>query len=293
MKFILSRPSLSRVFTTRKTVNDRSSIIMLKGQDGLDLNKEKLLGGLGLVHKSFGTDIWADVTTQARYNHLMGLINNFPAPDSTRLLDILNVKYLISIQPVKSPNYKLAHINIPGEQIDELEKIKTVKVYENLDVMPRAFLVGACYEVPTDEEYKDILVSRKFHPEQVVLLDKSSAPEGFPCEKSAFLSAERPDVAGESVDVTGYKNNSIALEVKLNSKKFLFLSESYYPGWSALVDGKLAKIYRANYIFRALHLEPGEHQILFRYNPISFKIGAAITLVTILICAIVLVRKKL
>lgn len=290
-KFILANPSLSRVFVTKKTERDIKLIIGLKGQKALDINKEKIVGGLGLVHGIFSVS-GAEVTTQARYNRLMELIYTAPAPDTTNLLNMLNMKYLVSIPPIKSPDYKLVHMNIPGD-LEELEKAKTIKVYENLKVLPRAFLVGACYKVGSDEEYKDILSAKEFHPEQVVLLDKSEASQGLTCEKSAFLLPESVKDAGEVVDITDYQNNSVELRVKLNSKKFLFMSESYYPGWSALVDGKPETIYRANYVFRALLLEPGEHKIVFRYNPLSFKIGAAITLLTIMVCTVVLARKKL
>lgn len=292
LKYIFSHQSSSRVFVTKKTAENNREVIVVKGQDGLDVNKDRVLGGLGLQHGIFQTSLGAEVTIQIRYKRFLDLIYTSPSPDATNLLNLTNTKYLVSIPPIKSPDYKLVHMNVPLD-FDKFENEKTIKVYENLQVLPRAFLVGACYKVGSEKEYKDILSSKEFHPEQVVLLDKSEAPQGLTCEKSAFLLSESAKDAGEVVDITDYQNNSVELRVKLNSRKFLFMSESYYPGWSALVDGKPETIYRANYIFRALLLEPGEHKIVFRYNPLSFKIGAGITLLTIMVCTVVLVRKNL
>ena len=58
-------------------------------------------------------------------------------------------------------------------------------------------------------------------------------------------------------------------------------SEIYYPaGWVATIDGKEAEILRANYAFRALEVPAGEHEIVFRFDPKSYKTGANISRVT-------------
>ncbi|PIW67572.1 MAG: hypothetical protein COW10_04930, partial [Candidatus Omnitrophica bacterium CG12_big_fil_rev_8_21_14_0_65_42_8] len=59
------------------------------------------------------------------------------------------------------------------------------------------------------------------------------------------------------------------------------LSDTYYPGWKAIVDGKYQKIIRADYILRAVRLEPGAHTVDFIYSPGSFKAGLFITILTI------------
>ncbi len=286
MSYILSDPSLPRVFVTQKTEREQEAMILLKDKDNFTIYREKVDSGLGLIQKIFEAGSGAEVTTQSRYSQLITLINSSPAPDSTHLLDMLGVKYVVSIPVIKSPNYKLVNMSLPMEgSIEELEKQKTIKVYENRNVLPRAFLVGACRVVHSEEEYKTTLSSSEFHPERLVLLD--AAPTGFLCDESAL-----PSPASDSVYVTDYQNNFVELQAKLKSKKFLFLSDSYFPGWKALVDGMPTTIYRADYIFRAILLEPGEHRIRFQYNPLSFKIGASITFVTLALCGVLLTRRK-
>jgi uncharacterized membrane protein YfhO len=52
-----------------------------------------------------------------------------------------------------------------------------------------------------------------------------------------------------------------------------FISDTYYPGWRAFVDGKETKIYRANYAFRAIKVPKGTHEVLMYYLPNSFVFG--------------------
>jgi len=105
-----------------------------------------------------------------------------------------------------------------------------------------------------------------------------------------FLIAEKPPTVGEGlvapeqdrVQITDYGLNSITLDAFLDADGFLFTSEIYYPGWKAYVDGKESKIYQANYVFRAVYLTPGSHTIVFKYEPVSFKIGLCVSLLTLL-----------
>jgi uncharacterized membrane protein YfhO len=69
---------------------------------------------------------------------------------------------------------------------------------------------------------------------------------------------------------------------------FLVLSDTYYPGWQVFVDGEEAKIYQADYLFRAVPLKQGEHVVEFRYSPSSFRTGLAISLSCgIVLCGLV------
>ena len=93
------------------------------------------------------------------------------------------------------------------------------------------------------------------------------------------------------------------LRVRAKENALLVLSDTYYPGWKAFVypvrydsynqvnpvdtnlsnrvDGEEVKIYKANYNFRAIALKAGEYEVKFIYDPISFKIGALISLLTL------------
>jgi uncharacterized membrane protein YfhO len=56
------------------------------------------------------------------------------------------------------------------------------------------------------------------------------------------------------------------------------LSDVFYPGWQATIDGKATKIYQTNYVQRGVQVPAGEHVVEYRFEPMSFKLGASITL---------------
>jgi uncharacterized membrane protein YfhO len=64
---------------------------------------------------------------------------------------------------------------------------------------------------------------------------------------------------------------------------YLVLSEVWYPGWQATVDGIPTPVLRANYAFRAVRLEPGEHQVHVTFVPRSWRLGVAVSGLTLLI----------
>ena len=82
-------------------------------------------------------------------------------------------------------------------------------------------------------------------------------------------------------------NNRLSLLVKTNENAFLVLSDTYFPGWKVLIDGKEENIYRADYNLRAVLLGAGTHQVKFIYDPLSFKLGAIITFLGIIGCLVI------
>jgi uncharacterized membrane protein YfhO len=75
----------------------------------------------------------------------------------------------------------------------------------------------------------------------------------------------------------------------------MFLSETYYPGWRAKVDGREARIFPADYAFRAVFVPAGRHEISFWYQPVSFRTGVYVSisaaLVFLISAAAALTRK--
>jgi uncharacterized membrane protein YfhO len=67
------------------------------------------------------------------------------------------------------------------------------------------------------------------------------------------------------------------IRVSARSAGFLVLSDLFYPGWVARLDGRLVKIYRADYLLRAVGVPPGEHVVEFEYACPSFGFGAAVS----------------
>ena len=90
----------------------------------------------------------------------------------------------------------------------------------------------------------------------------------------------------EHCEIIAYGNEEIDLSVTMNDEGYLVLSEINYPGWVAYVNGQKKQVLTGNYLFRALPLPKGHHDIVIRFEPTSFKVGMIITAVTIVFVAL-------
>ena len=79
-----------------------------------------------------------------------------------------------------------------------------------------------------------------------------------------------------------YQSDAMEIEVNTGTEGVLFLSDPFYPGWRAEVDGKPAPILRANYAFRAIPVPAGSHRVTMTFRPASWYIGLGISGLTVL-----------
>lgn len=90
----------------------------------------------------------------------------------------------------------------------------------------------------------------------------------------------------QAVSITGYGPNEIRAQVNAPLAGYLVFSEVFVPGWRAFVDQVEVPLTRANDVFRAVPLSAGTHQVQLIYSPLSFRMGALISGITILIALI-------
>jgi uncharacterized membrane protein YfhO len=88
----------------------------------------------------------------------------------------------------------------------------------------------------------------------------------------------RDPVQPEPVKIKRPTNDRVSIEITATSPGYLVLTDIYYPGWTVTVDGRPTTIVRANYLMRAVAVEPGRHQIEFLYRPKSLTAGFILAL---------------
>jgi|GEM_PF-289722 len=147
-----------------------------------------------------------------------------------------------------------------------------VAVYENPDSLPRAFIVHNTKILPDSEAFPS-MARNDFDPRRLLILVSGA-------ELNASDAAQRDD---ESVKMVEYKPERVALEVRASADGYVLLTDSWYPGWVALVDGVETPIERADYIYRAVRVSAGTHRVEFEYRPWSLYVGAALSLIALLI----------
>ncbi|MBI5570934.1 MAG: YfhO family protein [Desulfomonile tiedjei] len=186
------------------------------------------------------------------------------------MTQLLNVKYVAT--PPVAPILQDAHLRLvfDGE----------VRLYENLRFLPRAFFVPNASWADQDETILARLRRDDFEPRSLVVLkgdpggqtDRRPSPEGLPAE----------------VSVVDYQPSKVNVAVNAPTDGWIVLLDNDFPGWRASVDGNPAKIYQANFTFRAVNVPSGRHRIEFSYRPLSFTLGALVTSGALLACAVIL-----
>ena len=157
----------------------------------------------------------------------------------------------------------------------------TTLVFENRAAQPRAFLASHAVAVPTDDWSLTHLTDTAIDPRTTVLLERPSAAPGG--EITVLNGA--PIGQEERAEIVRYEPDLAIVRVRANEQRYLVLSDSYFPGWHAWIDGRPAEVERANYLFRAVAVPPGEHTIEWRYRPTSLLVGALISAIALIVMA--------
>jgi uncharacterized membrane protein YfhO len=189
----------------------------------------------------------------------MGCTRNLSNNKNHPILNLLNVKYVLTSYQLNNSGFKLV-----------FDK-EGMYVYENEDVLPKAFIVHDVKVLSEDDALKE-LKGEDFNPMDAVILEQEIKLN----EYEGNLGGKRPD----AVKIEKYTPNEISVKVNITEPAFLVLSEVYYPEWSVYVDGEKQMIYRAYHALRAVYLDVGPHEVRFVYEPYSLGIGSWITFLT-------------
>jgi len=152
------------------------------------------------------------------------------------------------------------------------------KIWEFLDVFPRAFLAGKYEVIPDGEKLISRLYGDSFDPRQTILLNQE------PGSEFSIL----PDELAQ-VNILQYRPTKIVFETFSAFDQLLFLSDTWYPGWKAkLENGRELKILTADYALRAVPVPAGDHTITMWYFPESFRTGLITALFFLIITVIMM-----
>lgn len=191
------------------------------------------------------------------------LINAFsqgvPKNVASKLSAIANVKYILKNKELD---------NFSG--IDLVYKYETnpgnlpIYIYQNKSWLPRAYFVGKGENFSNIQDLLKKMLQADFEHDKEVLLEGDT--EALKTEGRA------------KVNIESYEDEKVIIDVEAKDAGYLVLSDTYYPGWKAYIDGLETRIYQANYAYRAVQVPSGDHTVVFSYDPISYKIGKGISL---------------
>lgn len=114
--------------------------------------------------------------------------------------------------------------------------------------------------------------------EKGICLDKAAVPCDQARTGPVLKFAAVPDLAGArcgSAEILTYQPERVVIKAVSDRPSYLLLQDTYYPGWKASVDGVEAEILKTDLGARAVELPAGSHQVVFRFDPTSVKLGLA------------------
>ena len=162
-----------------------------------------------------------------------------------QIMDMLNVKYVLTSRKINNPDF-VSIKGVPG-------------LYENKNVLPKAWIVGDVKAVNSQRESLMETLLSGFDPSKTAILYNYSGDRSM------------KDVSGQ-VSVRSRTENKIELISISDSGGLLVLSEIYYkPGWKATVNGNETPIYQTNHILRSVEVPPGEIEVIFEYDTNSWE----------------------
>jgi len=248
-----------RAVTVLRTTNDlpvRESQETMVGSWGMVYGVE-IINGFNMLEPRRLVDYLAG---PAQRDISYGFLRN-PAllgPDNP-VLPSLNVRYVLvptreqDVEPELGRHLKLVYEN------------DSVRMYENTRVWPRAYFAA----------------SVRGETQSVRVLRSVTGP-GFDGRRESWVESPDPPrlpvpKGPAEVRITERRSSRLTLATRTMEPRFLVLSEMYFPGWRAEIDGVATRIERTNYLFRGVVVPAGIHTVTFAYRPASGVIGAALS----------------
>jgi hypothetical protein len=194
-----------------------------------------------------------------------------------RLLDLLSVRWAVLELP--APRALVEGLReatgSAGTQLGQ------ALLFERADALPRAYAVRRVRSVPDFASAIAAIEAPDFEPRaEAVAIGSEPADAGPPAGLAEVESA-----APDRVALVALEPERVAVRAECSARCLLVLTDLFYPGWRASVDGREAPILRTNAIFRGVWLAAGRHQVVFRFEPASFRIGLGIFAATLgLVC---------
>ncbi len=182
----------------------------------------------------------------AKLQRYQDLIDLHISKGNTKVLNMLNTKYIIQPDKNRQPE---AQINM--EAMGNAWFVARVTVVENADEEIEALDIADLESVAiVDKKFNEYLDGKVFEPDHEA-----------------------------KITLTSYAPNKLIYKSQTNTQQVAVFSEIYYDkGWNAYIDGKLTPHFRADYVLRAMVVPPGVHEIEFRFNPGSVRIGERVSL---------------
>ena len=200
------------------------------------------------------------------YSAATGALQNAHVPDreftpllpsySSTMARMLGIRFVATSVPIEELDPK-----IDPRAARLVEEVGRARIYE-LDPLPRAFLA---YDIAVVDHERLLATGRwpQHDPVSRVVVEHEPASWSR-LARRRDLSVEAP-----SLTITERKTDRIRIAVSTPRRAILVLADPWYPGWRVRVDGIERELVRANVTFRGVVVAPGEHEVVFSFEPLA------------------------
>jgi membrane protein YfhO len=193
-------------------------------------------------------------------------LGRLTAGDALRVLSISGVGYLLTDRLLDRPEVEPLH------DLEAFSRPPT-RVYRIKSVLARVRFVPQAASFSHPDDLAMSLADRSWDPERSVLLEGESS-ESVP---------DAPGQGGGEVVVEVDEPERLGVRVRSPSRGYLVVTDAHAPGWRAEIDGARAPILKANGLFRAVALAPGDHEVRMTYRPPGLAAGACLSLLGLVV----------
>jgi Bacterial membrane protein YfhO len=229
------------------------------GYDYLTEDKARFLDGLGNIAVGFDADS-ADIVG---------------AHD--RRVDLLNVRYLIATDYNRSAATLAAH----PERFRRVLTDGHLDVFENLRALPRQWLVAAGNARPVQSLTVALAAVRSpsFDPQREVTITSDTPRRSFPTGVSQAAAGEVTAATDGEESVTASVDTPVAA--------VLVISQYFYPGWQATVDGHAAPVEQTDAVLQGVTVPAGSHRVVLRFLPPVYRHGRDLSMFSLVVLLVV------
>ncbi len=179
----------------------------------------------------------------------------------SQLYDMLNAEYVIVQDgtPLPEGKFELA-----------LDAQGALSVYRNLNAMPRAWMVYQATLAANDEQAQAMIQESGFDPSREAVIMADAMPA---------LTAN----AAGTIKLVDYASSKMTYSVESEGDGLLILSEFWYPGWRATINGQPASVLSANGGLRAVPVPAGDSTVVLQFRPRTWRIGLGLAAIGVLV----------
>jgi NO-binding membrane sensor protein with MHYT domain len=195
-----------------------------------------------------------------------------------RLMDLLGIRWIVATTYKETPEGKL---RLESRFPNWMGNV-SLQVYENPSALPKVFLVPARNSVPESSHATEgDPLPTDFDPRHTVMLDQGR------------LSTEplTEDVTSE-ISSLRFGRNVVTGKARARVPSILIMTQVWYPGWRARLDGKEIPLRKVDRAFCAMEVPPGEHQFEFQFRPTHFDEALLITVLSLCTTLGLLFRRR-